>query len=289
MLFNLEKRMNIGKFKITSIETGRFGLDGGAMFGVIPKALWQRAYDQGDDKNRIPLTARLLVVEWDNKKMLIDTGIGTKNDQKFAKIYDLEEGKIDVEWALENNGFKASDITDVILTHLHFDHVGGATKFENGELVPTFPNAKYHVQKEQFKWGMKPSIKDKASYMSDNYLPLEREGLLELVDGTGDLFPGIKLITTDGHTKGMQLVEIEDADKSLLYVGDLAPTTAHLPYAYGMGYDNEPLKTIEEKRQYFARAADKNSIIFFEHDVFTVAAKIEAEKHGFVIKEKIKF
>jgi len=281
--------MQIGKFKITSIETGQFALDGGAMFGVIPKALWQRAYDGGDEKNRIPLTARLLVVEWENRKMLIDTGIGTKYDEKFAKIYNLEQGKIDVEWALGNYGFNSNDITDVVLTHLHFDHVGGATKFVNGELIPTFPNAKYYIQKEQYKWGMKPSIKDKASYMGENYVPLEREGLLELIDGTGDLFLGIKVISTDGHTKGMQLIEIEDDNKSLLYVGDLAPTTAHLPYAYGMGYDNEPLKTIEEKQKYFARAADKGSIIFFEHDVYTVAAKLEADKRGFIVKEKIKF
>ncbi len=281
--------MQIGKFKITSIETGRFALDGGAMFGVIPKSLWQRAYHKGDERNRIPLTARLLVVEWDEKKMLIDTGIGTKYDEKFANIYDIEEGKIDVEWALGEKGFTASDISDVVLTHLHFDHVGGATKIENGKLVPTFPNAKYHVQKEQFAWAMKPSVKDRASYTSDNYLPLEREGLLELVDGTGDLYSGIKLISTDGHTKGMQLVEIEDEGESLLYVGDLAPTTAHLPYAYGMGYDNEPLKTITEKQEHFTRAEGKNSVLFFEHDVFTIAAKIESGKRGFVVKETITF
>lgn len=282
--------MNIGKFKLTVIETPQFGLDGGAMFGVVPKTLWTRAYQEPDEKNRIPLTARLLVVEWDDKKMLLDTGLGDKFDEKFAKIYGVDKSQSSIELALQKKGFKTEDITDVVLTHLHFDHVGGATKFDsNGNVIPTFENAKYYVQKDQYEWALNPSIKDRASFINDNYVPLKEEGLIEFTDGEGELFPGVSMLPINGHTKGQQMIKLHDDNKSLLYLADLAPTTAHIMPAYGMGYDNTPLDTIAEKEKYFPTAFDEKSIIFFEHDAFTEACYLEENpRGGFIAGEKIK-
>ena len=272
--------MNIGKFKVHVIDMPQFGLDGGAMFGVVPKNLWQRAYAEGDEKNRIPLTTRLILVEWDDKKMLVDTGLGDKYDDKFASIYNVDKSKASVEIGLHAKGFSADQITDVFLTHLHFDHVGGATKFENGKLVPTFPNAKYHVQKSQYDWALNPSIKDRASFINDNYIPLKENGLIELIDGEGDLFPGVRALPINGHTQGMQMLKLSDDDETLLYVTDLAPTKAHIPYAYGLAYDNLPLETIAEKEKYWPIAYEEKWKIFLEHDVFTESCYITQHPRG---------
>lgn len=278
--------MIIGNYKIKVIETTNFSLDGGAMFGVIPKPLWERTYQSADERNRIEMTTRLLLLESDDKKILIDTGIGTKFDDKFADIYKIERNLSNIEVTLNSYGYKTDDITDVILTHLHFDHVGGATKLENGELVPTFKNAEYYVQEEQYKWAMNPTPKDRASFIPDNYLPLLNHNRLNLIGGEGTLFPNIDVIPIDGHTKGMQMVKIYDDKETLLYITDLCPTSAHILAPYFMGYDNFPLTVLEEKQRYLPMAYEDNWTIFFEHDAITQAAKIEAAKHGFQIKER---
>lgn len=280
--------MIIGGYKINVIEMTTFALDGGAMFGVIPKPLWERTYTPADEKNRINMTTRLVLLEGNGKKILIDTGIGNKFDDKFGEIYKVNREESNVERALKSYGYNPDDITDVILTHLHFDHVGGATKLENGELIPTFKNAEYYVQQDQYKWALNPTPKDRASFIPDNYVPLLNHNRLNLIGGEGTLFPNIDVIPINGHTKAMQMVKIYDDKETLLYITDLCPTSAHILAPYFMGYDNFPLTVLEEKQIYLPVAYEDNWTIFFEHDAYTQAAKIEAAKNGFQIKERIK-
>ncbi|MDC1068646.1 MBL fold metallo-hydrolase [Candidatus Kapabacteria bacterium] len=280
--------MKIGKYKLKVVETSNFALDGGAMFGVVPKPLWTKAYSEPDEKNRIPLTARLMLIDTDQKKILIDTGMGDKFDEKFEKIYNVRRSETPVALGLAKHNLKCEDITDVILTHLHFDHVGGATQFVNGEIQPTFKNAKYYVQKQQYEWALNPTLKDRASFINHNYVPLKEDGLLELIDGEGEIFPGIKLLPIDGHTKAMQMVKISDDDNTLLYITDLCPTHAHIIAPYHMGYDNFPLTVLEEKEKYLPQAYEDNWTIFFEHDHKVEAAKITSAKKGFIVSDTFK-
>ncbi len=277
----------LGEFTIHSIDTCIFGLDGGAMFGVVPKNMWAKKYNSGDEQNRIPLAARPLLLEYKNKKILIDTGNGTKYSEKLANIYNIDIVQSNIETALVKNGFHPDDITDVILTHLHFDHAGGSTKFENNELVPTFKKAKYYVQKDHYNWALNPTDKDRASFMKDDYIPLINNGLLELIDGPGELFPGIELINIYGHTKALQMVKLKSNQQSLLYVADLCPTNTHLHYPFIMGYDNFPLTTLEERKKYLPIAYEENTIIFFEHDAFIKAGKLKSTDKGFELGEVI--
>ncbi len=279
--------MNIGKYNVEIVEAGTFGLDGGAMFGVVPKVLWSRNYDDGDEKNRIKLAARLLLVRWDDRLMLVDTGNGTKLNEKLRKIYNVNNEEADMEKVLKPHGVKKEDITDVLLTHLHFDHAGGATTIENGIVVPTFPNAKYYVQKDHLKWAQIPTDKDRASFMPDNYEPLLSGGVLELLDGEGEFLPGIYLDVVHGHTRALQTVRIGEGADTLFYCSDLSPTSKHVPVPYVMGYDNEPLKGMEEKAKFFSRAYEENWTVLFEHDAFSKAHKITATEKGFLAGEKV--
>ncbi|MFP4369656.1 MAG: MBL fold metallo-hydrolase [Candidatus Kapaibacterium sp.] len=280
--------MNLGKFKIDAVDTGIFGLDGGSMFGVVPKAIWKKAYDEGDSENRIPLAARLMLIRYDDKIILVDTGNGTKYDKKFQKIFDIDRDNSDINVGLKKFGLQREDITDVILTHLHFDHAGGATMPDSsGKPVPTFPNAKYYVQKDQLEWGKNPTLKDKGSFIKDDFMPLEADGMLETLDGDGDLFPGISMINVHGHTKAMQMVKVSDEGSSILYAADLCPTGTHIRLPFIMGYDNFPLTALEEKKKFWPQAADGNWIIFFEHDAKIQAGRIAYGKKDFELTEKI--
>jgi glyoxylase-like metal-dependent hydrolase (beta-lactamase superfamily II) len=279
--------MKLGKFDIDVIETGVFSLDGGAMFGVIPKALWSKAYNPGDELNRIPLQARLMLIRYDKKNILVDTGNGTKLDDKIAQRYGIDKEKISYNKFLQPFNLKPDDITDVILTHLHFDHAGGATSIVNGEIVPTFQKAKYYVQKEQYNWAVNPTEKDRASYFNENYIPLKEMGLLEFTDGEGELFPGISLQPVHGHTKFMQLVKVQDENQNLIFVADLAPTAAHVPNVFVMGYDNEPLVGLEEKKRFSEQAVEEGTIFVYEHDAFKQATKIVSTGKGFHAGEEI--
>jgi glyoxylase-like metal-dependent hydrolase (beta-lactamase superfamily II) len=273
--------MEFGKFDIEVVDTGLFGLDGGAMFGVVPKALWQKKYAMPDESNRIQLAARLLLIKYDKKIILVDTGNGTKWNDKVRNLYGIDIEKSDMSNALAPFGLKKEDITDVIFTHLHFDHSGGATIIKNGEIAPNFPNAKYYVQKDHYAWAMNPTEKDRASFMKENYEPLRENGLLELTDGEGELFPGIRVLPVDGHTKAMQLVLLESNSEKLLYAADLAPTAAHIPIPWGLSYDNFPLTTIEEKKKYWGPAYEEGWTIVYEHDAYKQASKIKAGERGF--------
>ncbi len=280
--------MQLGKFKINVIDSGIFKLDGGAMFGVVPKALWSKRYNQGDELNRIPLAARPLLIEFDEKKILVDTGNGNKRDEKFNKIYDIDPSENDIINGISKFGLNKDDITDVILTHLHFDHAGGSTINVDGKIIPTFPNAKYYIQKEHFNWAINPKEKDRASFIKDDFEPLIKEGLLHFTNGHEELYEGLTVIPVNGHTNNLQLVYLDSGSESLLYISDLAPTSAHLPYTFGLSYDNFPLTTIEDKRNLLPKMYEKDSIICFEHDAFIEACKLVDTGKGFSVGEIIK-
>lgn len=272
-------RMTIGQYTLDAVETGRFALDGGAMFGVVPKPLWSRT-NPPDDRNRITLAARSLLLRDGRRTILIDNGNGPKFTEKLRDIYRLEDGDSNLAASLGALGVKFTDVTDVILTHLHFDHAGGSTVIENGRAVPAFPNARYHVQAAHWAQAMNPTPRDRASFFPDDYLPLRDAGVLEFTDGEGEIFPGIRVVVTNGHTTAQQLPLISDGRTTLLFSCDLFPTTAHLPLPYVMAYDLRPLVTLEEKRTVLERAADERWVLFFEHDPGTVACTVARGPKG---------
>lgn len=279
--------IKIGKFQIDVVDTGGMALDGGAMFGVVPKALWQRAYTEADELNRIPMASRPLLVRWDDKVMLIDSGSGNKLGEKFEKIYGLDPQMTPINVGLSRYGLTADDITDFVYTHLHFDHSGGSTVMDNGEPIPVFTKANHYVQKEQYKWAMNPTMKDRASFMPVNWEPVNANGMLEFLDGEGDIYPGISVIPVDGHTKAMQMVKISDGGETLLFGADLTPTTAHISYPFIMGYDNFPLTTLAEKEKHIPVAYEDKWIVVFEHDHETQAGRLSYGEKGVFVSEKI--
>jgi glyoxylase-like metal-dependent hydrolase (beta-lactamase superfamily II) len=276
--------MIIGKYSLKIIQSGFFALDGGAMFGIIPKVLWQNS-NPPDSENRVKLATRHLLLESDSKKILIDTGMGDKWDEKLKNIYAVSE-KINMESALAEHNLKPEDITDVILTHLHFDHTGGSTKNDNGRIIPTFPNAKYYVQKQNFDWAVNPSERDKGSYIKDNFYPLYEEGVLEFTIGNAQFDDEIKMIVINGHTFGQQMVKISDSANTLLFCSDLIPFVSHIPIPYIMGYDIQPLITVEEKKKYLQKAVDENWKLFFGHDPETAMVTLKNTEKGIRADEK---
>ena len=278
--------MKIGKYKLSIIESGSFGLDGGAMFGIIPKVLWQKT-NPPDEVNRIKLSTRHLILESDSKKIIIDTGMGNKWDDKSKNIYAIDEN-FSMNSALEKNGIKSEEITDVILTHLHFDHTGGSTVQNNGKLEPAFPNAKYYVQKQNFDWARKPSGRDKGSYLNENFLPLFEEGMLNFIIGNAKFDDEIEMIVINGHTFGQQMVKISDVSNTFLFCADLIPTFAHIPLAYIMGYDLQPLVTLEEKKKYLKIAVNENWKLFFGHDPEIAFATVKKFGEGYIVDNKFR-
>jgi len=277
--------MKIGKYALHVIETGEFSLDGGAMFGVVPKVLWQRT-NPADEKNRIEMRARCLLLSSESEKILIDTGVGKHWNEKFQNIFNLRDNETMLEKSLQKIGLTNSDITKVILTHLHFDHTGGATELIDDKWVPTFPNAKYYLQKKQYEWGLNPSEKDGASYYKERYEPLLREGVLELLEGEKQLDEEIILIPTEGHTFSQQTVKISDGEKTVFYCADLIPTASHIPLPYIMSYDLFPMKTLAEKKEILPKAVEENWLLFFEHDPYCLATKVTRTDKGFSASER---
>lgn len=279
--------MKIGPYEVHSLETGRFALDGGAMFGIVPWVFWSKTHPP-DERQRIDLAARCLLIRGNGKNILVDDGNGTKWNDKLKDIYKLDNSQHDLVRSLKQHGLTPGDITDVILTHLHFDHAGGSTMRVNGTVVPTFPNARYYVQKKHWELAQQPTEKDRGSFMQDDFLPLKEHGVLELVDGEFELFPGIELIVCNGHTAAQQLPKVSDGKTSLLFCCDLFPTVSHLPYPYVMAYDVRPLVTIEEKKRILPRAYEEQWILFFEHDPATEAVTVKAGEKGFVVDKTMK-
>ncbi len=250
--------------KLFLIHISNFKIDGGSMFGVVPKVLWNRT-NPSDDSNRIRLSAQHLILESDSRKIIIDTGMGNKWDEKSKSIYAVDENN-SMDSALKQIGYSCDDITDVILTHLHFDHAGGSTILENGKPVPAFPNAKYYVQKRQYDQAINPSDKDRASYVKNDFIPLFEEGVLNLINDDEQFDDEIQFIKTNGHSFGQQLIKVSDSSNTILFCADLIPTVSHIPLPYIMGYDLQPLVTMEEKKKILPLAADENWKLFFGHD-----------------------
>jgi len=278
--------MQIGKYKLSAIETGTFALDGGAMFGIIPKTLWERS-NPADEKNRITLGGRCLLLQSEKRNILIDTGIGNGWDEKFSKIYSLDFSNSFLAKSLKNAGLEREDITDVILTHLHFDHTGGAVVFNNGKPEPAFPNANYYIQQKHFEWAKNPSFKDSGSFITNRFLPLAEEGVLKFTDENFKLDDEISFVVSNGHTFSQQLVKITDGNNTLLYCGDLFPTSSHIPIPYVMGYDLQPVKTIEEKLSILPKAVEEDWLLFFEHDPYITAGKVVKTDKGFKMGGKV--
>jgi len=276
--------MKIGKYTVRAIDAGGLKLDGGAMFGIIPKPLWEKT-NPADISNRVQLSTRVLYVTYDNRKVLIDTGMGTKWDEKSRNIYGLDNIP-SISEKLRQFNVEPDVITDVILTHLHFDHAGGAVAMENDKLIPAFRNARYYVQKENFEWAMNPSDRDRGSYKKTNFVPLVENGILTLTN-PGDFFDdGFQFINIYGHTFAQQLVKFTDSNKTLVYCGDLIPFSSHIHLPYIMGYDLQPLVTLKEKKELLSKAADDEWILVFEHDPFIAGATVLRTEKGFIIKDK---
>ncbi|MBY0452524.1 MAG: MBL fold metallo-hydrolase [Bdellovibrionaceae bacterium] len=286
--------LKIGPYTLHSVPTGVFGLDGGAMFGTVPKVLWQKT-NPPDEMNRIPMEARALLLQSADRRILIDTGngadfvakYGEKLGNKFAEIYSVSSGGPTLLSSLARHGVKPEDITDVILTHLHFDHAGGATTSVDGQIKPTFKNARYYVQKANYKTASNPNIREKASYLKANFEPLLQTGQLNFVEGDQtDFLPNISLIVSNGHTVGHQVVHVHDDQQQLFYCGDVVATSSHIRSAWVMGYDLDPLMIIEEKSKLLQLSENKKTYFFFEHDPYCDAATVEKHNDDFKASER---
>lgn len=257
-----------------------FGLDGGAMFGIIPRPLWQRT-NPADERNRIDLACRTLLVRYDDRDVVVDVGMGTRWDEKERDIYKVGQQDTGMARAMSELGVK--DVSDVILTHLHFDHAGGLSRWdaETSQALPSFPNAKHWVQRQNWGWAHSPSARDGGSYRPVEFEIFEK-GLaeIELVDGIAEILPGIEVLPVHGHTFGMQLVKITTGTATYVHLADLIPTTSHLRDPYVMGYDLQPLITVQEKREILYHAAKEDWILVFEHDPKSAMGRVEFDSPG---------
>jgi len=275
--------MQIGKFRITPIEFGEFRLDGGAMFGVIPRIMWEK-FHPPDENNTIKMVMRCLLIETEEKKILVDTGFGEGRADKFKNIFSFKgEGNF-MDSAVTAAGLKCSDITDVILTHLHFDHAGGSTINKASSPTPTFPNANYYIQKNQLDHARSLFERDKASYMRVDFEPLIDAGVAVIVDGKWQLMSGIECLVCNGHTPGMQLPIVKDQGRTLIYGADLIPLASQISLPWIMGYDLYPVTTLTEKKHILSRAAEEDWVIFFEHDPLHITGQVVKTDRGFALR-----
>tara|TARA_B100000029_G_scaffold150206_1_gene145444 strand:+ start:1884 stop:2738 length:855 start_codon:yes stop_codon:yes gene_type:complete len=273
------------KWKIKVIESGTFKLDGGAMMGSVPKVLWDKT-NPSDDLNRIDLSMRCLLLDNGQDIVLIETGIGNKNSQKFMDMFCINQSKFPLKDELEKHGYNLEDVTHVILTHLHFDHAGGATYFDGNTNVPTFPNAEYIISETNWEAGINPSPKDRASYLSENFISIQERGQLRLVKDNDEIMDTIEGLAFYGHTTGQQLIKITVNNDSLIFCSDLIPLKSHLKIPWIMGYDLNAMKTLEEKTLFLEEASRKKWLLFFYHDPKTVAVRIAKDKKYYkIIKE----
>ncbi len=268
--------MEFGSLELLSLSDGFFRLDGGAMFGVVPKPLWERRAP-ADARNRIKLGVRPLLVRGE-RTMIIDAGIGGKMDAKSADIYGLDRSR-HLDHALAEAGVAATQIDIVLASHLHFDHAGGFTRFDGeGSVVPSFPNARYVVRTAEWEDATHPHERNRASYLQDNFVPLAESGVLDLVAGDAPIMPEVRVVRTGGHTMHHQIVMIESGGRTAVFAADLIPTTAHIDEAWIMGYDLYPMDTLAFKRRFVRDAIDREYLIFFEHDPEVSAGYIREEK-----------
>jgi glyoxylase-like metal-dependent hydrolase (beta-lactamase superfamily II) len=257
-----------GAFKLYTIETGRFRLDAGAMFGVVPKPLWSRYIDV-DDKNRMLMASRCLLIESQQTGAiyLIDNGVGSKLNDKMAAIYDINYEHSDLISSLSYHGFSPDDVTDIIFTHLHFDHCGGTTFYdESGTIAHTFQHAAYHITKKHWQTATEPNAREKASFLSDNIDPLADSGRLHLIEERHQFEEGLSTLPAEGHTLGQQLPKVDAGGRSIVFAADLLPTHVHLPLAWVMVYDMRPVQTLKEKEAFLDEAIEEGWYLFMEHD-----------------------
>jgi len=272
--------MQLGDWTFRTFTDGDFRLDGGAMFGVVPRVMWER-HHAPDDKNRIAMTLRCLLAECGDRRVLVDTGIGDRWERKHRDIFAIERGQGHLVGQMAAAGMSADAVTDVVLTHLHFDHCGGTLREVDGRLEPMFPNARHWVQERHWRWAHKPSDRDKASFRPDDFASLEAAGLLELVDGPKEILPGVRVTPVNGHTTGQQLVEFDTGKGAVVYCADLIPLASQVRVPWIMGYDLNPLLTLEEKRRFLSRAAEDDMLLVFEHDVDHECARVVFEDGNF--------
>jgi glyoxylase-like metal-dependent hydrolase (beta-lactamase superfamily II) len=275
--------------KLQLFNISNFKVDGGAMFGVVPKALWSRVYP-ADENNLITLTLNSLIVETQGRVILVDTGWGDKQDEKFFRHVHLHGGEGLVE-GLRNRGYEPEDITDVVLTHLHADHCGGCVVRRSGTTDPglLFPSAVHHVSRAQWEWALKNNPREEDAFLEENILPIGQSGMLNLIDGEGQLFDGFSLKICYGHTPGLMIPVIDYKGRKLVYTGDLIPTMAHLPLIWNMSYDIESLKTIEEKRTVLKEAVSEAHVLVFQHDAQHECCTLEMTSKGIRAKERFRF
>jgi glyoxylase-like metal-dependent hydrolase (beta-lactamase superfamily II) len=279
--------MKIGPYTLHSLELGSFGLDGGAMFGVVPKVLWEKECPS-DPQNRIDMRTRCLLLKDEKAKrnILVDCGLGDKQDQRFKERFALQPYQLIA--ALSHHGLSPEDITDIVATHFHFDHMGGLTALDSGgKLISRFPNAKIWAQKRNWHHAWNPNEKDKASYLQENFSLYQGDSRLQLLDGPEEIYPGLHMKISEGHTVAMQHPFIADNNRSLLYCADIIPMSPHVRTAWVMGYDCFPLTTIEEKRGLLKDAVEMGTAIFFEHCPVRPAATIQWTGKDFAIKETV--
>ncbi|MBK6910733.1 MAG: MBL fold metallo-hydrolase [bacterium] len=277
--------MKIAGYEIIPLHAGDFKLDGGAMFGVVPKPLWEK-HCPADEHNRIEMTARVLLLKAYNRFILVDAGIGDKDDAKFQSIFAMSFPRGSIVDELARHDVTPEQITHVIYTHLHFDHAGGTTVIRDGVAVPQFPNARHYVQSVQYHHGKTRNPRDRASYMDDNYEPVRAAGLLEFLDNDLELLPGLHLHLTSGHTPALQMPRITDGRRSLFFPSDLIPLAAHVPLPYIMGYDLFPLTTLNDKEHWLNLAARDNWIIVLEHDPHVEAITVKQDDKGRVVIDR---
>lgn len=275
--------------QIYPIETGNFKLDGGAMFGVVPKSLWERT-NPADNKNMINLAMRCMLIEDENRLILIDTGIGNKQSDKFFGYYYLY-GNNSLEKSLAKHGFHRNDITDVFLTHLHFDHCGGAIQFNRDKTgyEPAFKNAKFWSNQRHWNWATKPNAREKASFLTENILPIKESGQLNFLHLNAKDYVGFDVLFVDGHTEKQMLPKLQYKGKTIVFMADLLPTAGHIPLPYVMGYDARPLLTLKEKEAFLKEAADKEFYLFLEHDAHNEIITVKHTEKGIRLKESYKF
>jgi len=279
---------NIGKWKISIIEAGTLMLDGGAMMGAVPKVLWEKT-NPPDSLNRIKLAMRCLLLDDGENVVLIETGIGDKYDNHFKNMFAINQEKNILSYALSKHGYLPENITHVLLTHLHFDHAGGATELDKtGLIVPTFSNAKYYISENNWKAGKNPNPKDRASYLSENYESLEQFGVLNIIPENYEILPGISTYVVNGHTQGQQLIKVESNKKTIVFCSDLIPLKSHIKVPWIMGYDLNASLTLIEKEKFLSNAAKEDWILFFYHDPETVAVKIKKDIKYFKVIDEYK-
>jgi glyoxylase-like metal-dependent hydrolase (beta-lactamase superfamily II) len=278
--------MKLGAFEIYPLSDGSFRLDGGAMFGVVPKVLWQRCC-AADELNRISLSLTCLLIRAHGKNILVDTGLGSKEDPRFKEMFAVDRA-ISLELSLKRLGLSRDDIDLVINTHLHFDHAGGNTMDNgSGTLVPAFPKARYVVQRGEYDDAVQANERTRASYRRDNFLPITETGRWDLLDGDTQLLSGITAMVTQGHTRYHQGIKIESEGRTAFYLGDLIPTVCHLPLPYIMGYDLSPLKTLETKRWVLDRAFEEKWLLLFEHDPIVQAGRVRRDTDGKYVLDEV--